>query len=52
MHQKLCFARQNVSGKMGGQACPAGCCGTLSFVPGCSGTDSSGIVLLMFLLYA
>ena len=55
LHEMLCFAGQNVSRKMDGEACPVGGCGTRSFVPGSfsdrprSGTDSSGIVLQAFL---
>ena len=46
----LCFAGQNASGKMDGEACPADGFGTRSFVPGsCSdrprtGTASSGLI--------
>ena len=55
VHEMLCFAGENVSQKMDGEACPAGRCGTRSFQSGsCSdrpraGTDSSGVVLLTFL---
>ena len=55
MHEMLDFAGQNVSWQMDGEACPAGGCGTHSFVPGSfsdrprSGTDSSDIILLTFL---
>ena len=51
----LCFAGQNVSRKMDGEAFPAGGFETRSFEPGSwsdrprSGTDSSGIVLPTFL---
>ena len=47
----LCFAGQNVPGKMDGEASPAGGCRTRSFEPGSwpdpphSGTASSGFFL-------
>ena len=46
MHEMLGFAGQNVSWQMDWEACPAGGCGTHSFVPGSfsdrprSGTDT------------
>ena len=55
MHDMLCFAGQNVSRKMDGEACPACGCGTRSFKPGSwsdrprIGTASSGVVLPTFL---
>ena len=51
MHEMLCFAGQNVSRKMGGEACPAADgVGTRSFVPGSwsdrprIGTARSGLI--------
>ena len=50
MYEMLCFAKQNVSRKMDGEACPADGCGTRSFRLGSwsdrprSGTDSSGVI--------
>ena len=55
MHEMLCFAGQNVSRKMDGEACPADGFGTVPAVPGSwsdrprNGTAASRIVLLTFL---
>ena len=55
MHKMPCFARQNVSQMMCGEACPADGSGTRSFSVGSfsnrgrGGTASSGIALLTFL---
>ena len=43
MHEKLCFAGQNVSRIRCGEACPADGCGTRSVLPGpCSDRPRSG----------
>ena len=50
MHEMLCFAGQNMSWKMDGEACPAGGSRTVLAGPGSfsdrprSGTDSSAVV--------
>ena len=46
MHEMQCFAGQNVSRKMGGEACPADGFGRRSFVPGSwSDRPRSGTVI-------
>ena len=55
MYERLCLAGQNLSRKMGGEACPAGSCGTVSAMLGAwsdrprNVTASSSVVLPTFL---